>query len=402
MPAGAEGFESGRLTMAREARAMRKRELAQKLDRPEATISKWENQIQRPEPSAIPVMAEALSVDPGWFFKSLDNDRPAVFNRSLVSELELMRDRARARLGFVEAIEQTLGEHIALPDVDIPDLLGGTDYRDLRGDDLEGIASELRNHWNLPDGPLSDILLVMENAGIVVAEDEIGSVKLDGVSWWSGRTKRPYVLLARDKKSAARRRFDSAHELAHIVLHRSVSPEQLVENFSLIEDQAMALAGALLMPSADFKSSVYSVSLDSLLSLKEEWGVSVGAMIKRLANLGEISPHNERRLWQYYSARRWRTREPLDDQIPIELPENLKTSIEMLVTEDGISPQALLREIGLSASDVIMLCGLPDGFFEEKRPNPTRVRPALKVVPKEDGPGEDPASKVIPLRRGDR
>ena len=135
---------------------------------------------------------------------------------------------------------------------------------------------------------------------------------------------------------------------------------------------------------------------------KSEWGVSVGAMIKRLANLGELSPHNERRLWQYYSARRWRTRKPLDDQIPIERPENLKTSIEMLVTEDGISPQVPLREIGLSASDVIMLCGLSEGSFDDKRPNPTRVRPALKVVSKENDPDEDPSSKIIPLRLGDR
>lgn len=397
MPAGAEGFEPGRLTMAREARCLRKRELAQRLGRPETTISKWEKDVQRPEPSAIPELAEALSVEPNWFFKPLDRDQRAVFNRSLMSELALMRDRAKARLGFVEAIEQTLGEYIDLPAVDVPDVLGSTDFRDLRSDDIEEIASDLRAHWDLPDGPLADILLVMENAGIVVAEDDIGSVKLDGVSWWSSRTQRPYVLLARDKKSGVRRRFDSAHELAHVVLHRQVSPEQLVEHFSLIEDQAMVLAGALLMPADDFKNSVYSVSLDGLLNVKEEWGVSVGAMIKRLANLGEIAPQNERRLWQYYSARRWRSREPLDDKIEIERPENLRTSIEMLVEEDGITPSALLREIGLDASDVTTLCGLAEDFFEPRRENPKRARPALRIVKDSDGP--EPETPIIPFRR---
>lgn len=378
MPAGAEGFQSGRLTMVREARAMKKCDLAVALSRTDATISKWENGTQRPDPSTVADIAAALKVSPSWFFLPLENDERAVFYRSLSTELKTMRSRARARLGFVEAIEGVLSQYMDFPDTDIPDLLDDTDFRHLRVDDIERIAEELRSHWQLGRGPISDLILLMENAGIILGEDEIGSIKLDGVSWWSSRTDRPYVLLAQDKKSGVRRRLDAAHELAHLVLHREVTPEQLVEHFSLIEGQAMALAGALLMPAREFKRSVYSMSLDGLLSIKREWGVSVGAMIKRLANLGEINSFNERRLWQYHSQRKWRTREPLDNELRIETPENLKICIESLDESGELTREALIDEVGLSVDDIATLCGIAPEYFARRASTVERFVPRSK------------------------
>ncbi|MBN9549402.1 MAG: ImmA/IrrE family metallo-endopeptidase [Alphaproteobacteria bacterium] len=381
MPAGVEGFVPGRLTMAREARALRQTELADLINRSPATVSKYESiaSPQRPDPAILPRLAEVLQVDMGWFFKPLvQQEGTAVFYRSLVSELELMRNKARARLGFVEAIEETLSQYVDLPEVDVPDLLEGRDYRTLRREDFDFYAAALRDHWDLGDGPIEDLLLVIENAGIVVAEDEIGSVKLDGVSWWSLATGRPYMLVAQDKNVAVRRRLDAAHEMAHVVLHRYVGPEDLKRDFRLIEEQAMAFAGAFLLPAETFGDEVYSHSLEALVALKSKWKVSVGAMIKRLGHLGSISEHYERRLWQYYSYRKWRAREPLDDIITVEQPQNLRSSIEMLVEDDFISRGELLRETGLSAQDLCSLTGLPTDFFDAAPANLVRLRPSVK------------------------
>lgn len=381
MPAGVEGFVPGRLTMAREARALRQTELADLIDKSPATVSKYESAVnpQRPDPAILPRLAEVLQVDMGWFFKPLvERTDTAVFYRSLVGELELMRNKARARLGFVEVIEETLSQYVDLPEVDVPDLLDGRDYRTLRREDFDFYAASLRDHWELGDGPIEDLLLVIENAGIVVAEDEIGSVKLDGVSWWSLASGRPYMLVAQDKNVAVRRRLDAAHEMAHIVLHRHVSPEDLKRDFRLIEEQAMAFAGAFLLPAETFGDDVYSHSLEALVALKPKWKVSVGAMIKRLAHLGAISEHYERRLWQYYSYRKWRTREPLDDVIPVEQPQNLRSSIEMLLQDNIVSRRELLREMGLSAEDVSSLAGFPVSFFDTDPPNLVRLKPSVR------------------------
>jgi Zn-dependent peptidase ImmA (M78 family)/DNA-binding XRE family transcriptional regulator len=379
MPAGVDGFVPGRLTMAREARALRQTELVALLGKSDATISKYESGAQRPDPLILPRLAEVLQVDVNWFFKPLTpRTDTAIFYRSLVGELEVMRNKARARLGFAEAIESVLSEHVDLPDVDVPDLLDGRDYRTLRSDDFDFYAAALRDHWELGDGPIDDLLLVIENAGIVVAEDEIGSIKLDGVSWWSMATRRPYMLVAKDKNVAARRRLDAAHEMAHIVLHRHVSAEDLKRDFKLIEEQAMAFAGAFLLPAEVFGDDVYSNSLDVLVALKPKWKVSVGAMIKRLSHMNVISEQYERRLWQYYSYKKWRTREPFDDIIPVEQPQNLRNSIELLIDERVMSKRELLYETGLTAADVCSLAGLPEGFFDNDSRNIARLKPELR------------------------
>lgn len=396
MPAGVKNFVPGRLTMAREARALLRKELAERVGKTPATVSKWESKdySQTPEPATLSKIAETLAVDPDWFFKPIGSTKgyitlatgsgkthtATVFYRSLKSELGVLRAKARARLGFVEAIEEAVSEYVDLPAVDIPILLTGRDVLRMRMEEIEGCADALRDHWALPEGPIDDLLLSIENAGVVVAEDEIGSLKLDGVSRWSEATERPYMLLAKDKRVGVRRRLDAAHELAHIVLHKHVSQDDLAEHFDLIEDQAMVFAGALLMPAREFGDDVYSLSLDALLQIKAKWKVSVGAMIKRLSSLGTISSEHERRLWQYYSYRRWRGNEPLDNVLPVEGAQNLRASIETIVEGDAATPNELRKEIGLSAADICGLVDLPEDYFEPRAPNVVRLKPQRRQL----------------------
>lgn len=404
MPAGVKNFVPGRLTMARDARALRQKELASLVGKAPATISKWESEEnqQTPEPATVCKLAEALLVEPDWFFKPQlklptgagKTCTAAVFFRSMRSELELLRNKAQARLGFVEAIEETVSDYVDLPTLDIPDLLNGRDVSTLRIDEIEGYADALRDHWALPEGAIDDLMLVIENAGIVVAEDEIGSLKLDGASRWSEATGRPYMLLAKDKRVGARRRLDAAHELAHIVLHRDVSKDDLVRHFDIIEDQAMAFAGALLMPAREFGDDVYSLSLDALVQIKAKWKVSVGAMIKRLSSLGKITDEYERRLWQYYSYRKWRGNEPLDDVLPVEGAQNLRASIEVIVEGNAATPNELRREIGLSATDICELVDLPADYFEPRAANIVRLKPQRRSVKPEAGVVADNATVV--------
>lgn len=381
MPAGVEGFVPGRLRMAREARALRQIELAHRVDRTAATISKWENdeQPQRPEPAVLPVLAQALDVEVSWFLKPLEKQRhSAAFFRSLKTELEMMRLKAKGRLDFVEAIEHVLSEHVDLPEVDVPDLLNGQHFASLRFEDIDAIAGACREHWDLGDGPIDDLMVVIENAGVVVAEDQIGSEKLDGLSRWALTNGRPYMLLAQDKRVGVRRRLDAAHELGHIILHRFVTPQELEDHFRLIEDQAMWFAGAFLLPQESYADDIFSLSLDAMLSVKKKWKVSVGAQIKRLSNIKKFSDHYERRLWQYYSHRRWRTCEPYDDEIEIEQPINLKEAIQLLIDEDGMSRDELVREIGISRSDICALTGLPESYLSPVAENLVRLKPKLR------------------------
>src|SRR4051812_16184206 len=98
---GVEGFVPARLRMARGARALRQKELAELVERADTTISKWESDDHdhKPAPAVLPLLAEVLGVEVSWFFKPVDRAKGAAFFRSMKSELGRMRDKAEAKLG---------------------------------------------------------------------------------------------------------------------------------------------------------------------------------------------------------------------------------------------------------------------------------------------------------------
>jgi hypothetical protein len=122
--------------------------------------------------------------------------------------------------------------------------------------------------------------------------------------------------------------------------------------------------------------------------------VSIGAMISRLADLGKITPEYERRLWQYYSMRKWRGNEPYENKIEMEVPQNLKSAIELVVF-DGVAPRArLLKEIGLNERDVSALTNLPSDFFLQPTANVVRLEPRIR---ESEAPSLPRQGTVLPL-----
>jgi Zn-dependent peptidase ImmA (M78 family) len=148
----------------------------------------------------------------------------------------------------------------------------------LRFDDLERIASDLRSHWKVGDGPVTSMIALLEAKGFVVARDIAGSVRLDGLCNWSEVDQRPYVLLAKDKQSFFRSQMDAAHEMAHAVLHRRLSQEDFEKDFKLIEEQAFRLASAFLMPSTTFALETKHKTLSGFIALKERWRVAAALL----------------------------------------------------------------------------------------------------------------------------
>ncbi|WP_325347019.1 ImmA/IrrE family metallo-endopeptidase [Xylophilus sp.] len=266
---------------------------------------------------------------------------------------------------WLQEVSYVLGHYVDLPDVDIPDVLSGSRYTDLRDDDIENIALQLRRHWNLGEGPCTDVVALMERVGIVVATIPMNTTKLDGLCSWSPVDDRPHVLLATDKMSFPRRQMDAAHELAHAILHKNVSESEFEENRRIIEQQAFRLASAILLPSTTYPHEVKHPSLAMLTRLKERWRVSIKAQIKRLSDLEIILEDYSRQLYKLYSAKGWAKGEPLDQHWPITTPKALRDSLNLIV-ENGVRGKAdlLATEFTISASDIEALCGLNQGWFE--------------------------------------
>ena len=80
-------------------------------------------------------------------------------------------------------------------------------------------------------------------------------------------------------KSTEHSRFDAAHELGHLILHKHGGPHQ----GRGAETEANWFASCFLMPTEDVAARVRGVTaLDELVKAKKRWGVSVAALAYRL------------------------------------------------------------------------------------------------------------------------
>jgi Zn-dependent peptidase ImmA (M78 family)/transcriptional regulator with XRE-family HTH domain len=365
MKARSPGFQGERLRAAREARGMTAKDLAAAVGVTPAAVSQYEGGHWSPAPDTIERLAKELRVKPQFFFRprasQFVGQESPIFFRSLASATKRARTSSQRRFEWLQDIVATLSVQVRFPQPDLPAIDARPE--ELRAADLEEAATSVRRHWGLGDGPISDVLLLLENKGILVARADLGSEALDAFSAWVAGV--PYVVLNTTKLSAARARFDAAHELGHLLLHRSVG--SLVD-LRTLEQQAFAFAGAFLLPARTFSADFFAPSLNSLEILKPRWKVSIGVMIKRARTLDLIDEDQERRLWISYSKRGYRSREPLDDKLPVEQPRLLRRAVSMLAERNMMTSSDLADSVGIDDED----------FCELTNASPT---PALAAPP---------------------
>lgn len=368
MRSGVPGFFPERLVEARAARGLTQVALADLSGRTSSSISRWEAGDQLPEIDALQSVARGLNLPVSFFLNPPAGHGTApMFARSMAAATKAVRSRVEARLRWAQDISLTLQESVDLPAPTVP-RIGAQDFREIRDDDIERMAGECRKAWDLGMGPISDLLLAMENAGIIVVKERVDAGTMDGLSNWSEADSRPYVFLATDKQTCARSRLDAAHELGHLVLHGALTERSLYDAaaFKEIERQAFYFAGAFLLPAESFGAEVWSPSLSAFLSLKERWKTSVGAMIMRCSNLEIVGDEYKQRLFKHYSTKGWRKREPLDDELEPESPRLLGRSVRLLCDERVYTRSELLDAVRLPANDVESLCSLPVGYMSSE------------------------------------
>ncbi len=366
MRPGTPGFVAARLSEAREARGFNKQlALANLIGKPSSSLSRWETGETTPEPEALDLLAQALNVRRNYFLRPMNEyGAGAFFLRARKMIEPAVQAREKARLRWAQDISIVLQHYFDFPHYNVPDFLGGKSFKVLTETDLEVIAGELRQLWKLGDGPITNVISVLEKNGFVVIHDYADSSRLDGVCNWSEADKRPYILLAKDKECFFRTQMDAAHEMAHAVLHRGLSQAEFEADFELIENQAFRLASAFLLPATAFPLEVKSPTLAGFLALKERWRCSIKAMIKRCADLNIIDSQMATQLYKNYSFKRWNSGEPMDKEWPKPQPQLLSHAIRSLV-EGGVRTKAdlLETEFVIPAHDVESLTSLPEGWF---------------------------------------
>lgn len=361
-----ENFVPERLIQALAARGFSATELAARIGVTNTTISRWRNAAQIPSPPMLETMAQELRVTAEWLTRPMRNATTKPNFRGSVAQLKQDRSLLNVRMEWLEEVAIQLEEYVDYPESNIPSIQAKR-LSEITTAIIEDAAEACRETWGLSNGPVGDVLLLLENAGVIVAREETGIARIEGLSAWSA-SGRPLVLLCADKGNAYRSRFDAAHELGHLVLHRYIEAPADAASHKLMEQQAHRFAGAFLLPSKGFVPEVASpVSLQGLLLLKQRWGVSVGAMIMRLHALEVISENDYLRLIKHRSAKWGSKQEPNDEGRVPETPRLLKRTMELLAQEGVISLDTLSSMLGLSARDIESLLSLPFGQLSAKK-----------------------------------
>ena len=373
MRPGTPGFVGARLREAREARELTASALADLLGVSRQAVSQYENDAQSPAPPVMRRITEVLRL-PYHFFSASPSpaEDDVIFYRSLATATKAARLRAERRYTWLRSIVRYLRELVQFPIVNFPDLNFPADPRKISECQIEQAAAQTRAFWGLKDHSISNLTWLVENNGAIVSRHELSSDKLDAFSQWNRADSTPYVVLGSDKGSAVRSRYDVAHELGHMILHRRVPKESFSEKserslFKLIERQADRFAGAFILPESTFSREFLSPpTLDHFRTLKPKWKASIQFMIMRSCDLGIITPERKSQLFANLSARGWRTKEPMDDVIKPEEPRFLSRSIRFLIDRGVIPPSEIPFRLRLDEGDIEELTGLEPWYFRNR------------------------------------
>lgn len=322
-------FEPSRLTLARRRRGLSKAALATLAGVPIRTLKAYENGEYPPPADRQQELARALRF-PSEFFDRTEVehlDTEGVSFRSLSRMKASQRDTALAAGEMALELSRWLEARFGLPDPDVPDL------SQLKTPEAAAIA--LRSRWALGDQPISSMVRLLEKQGVRVFSLAEEHDALDGFSFW--RDGKPFVFL-NTMKSAERSRFDAAHELAHLVLHRHGHPAGRD-----VEHEAHAFASAFLMPRTSILAHAPRfATIDRLIEAKRGWGVSVAALAHRMHAVGMMSDWQYRNLCIQMGQTGIRTNEP--NPCPRELSLAFEKMFDAL-RRDQLSKHAVAREL---------------------------------------------------------
>ena len=358
-------FNPSRMSLARKRRRFTSKALAGAVGVSPVTITRIETGKNEPDPKTVASLASELGFPEEFFYgDEVDRlNRESASFRSMTSMTARQRDAALAsgELGFM--VSEWILKRFNLPAVDVPDL--GNDS------DPAGAARSLRQHWGLGEKPISNMIKLLESKGVFFFSLCEDTKKVDAFSYW--RNDVPYVFL-NTFKTAEHSRFDTAHELGHLVLHRHGGPQG-----KGAEAEANAFASSFLMPRADVFSRLPRVSsVRQIIAAKKRWRVSATALTYRLHKLGILSD------WQYRSfciqlgKRGYRGGEP--GGIPREASVVWNRVLRELWS-DGITKDHIAKELHIPVAEIEVLVEGLLGDSGMSEPAQREARPAkLKLV----------------------
>ena len=273
-----------RLKNARKLRGLSMEQLAQASGVSKQMISKYEKAQSLPGSQLLIALAKALEVKPEYFF------RPEKISIDQVN----FRKKARTSKKEIESIKVNILNKLENY-LEIENILSlQTDFRHplpehliQNPDEVEELAESLRQNWQIGKDAIGNIVSLFEKNEIKVVEIARASTEnFDGMATFVN-ARFPAIIINRNF-NVERKRFTLMHELGHLLL--KINPEFTPKEVERICDR---FAGAVLLPREVVFEQIgikrQRISLEELMNIQKEYGISIQAIIYRLRSLNIIS-----------------------------------------------------------------------------------------------------------------
>jgi len=328
--------------------SLSKKEFAERINVTPMAITNYENGDRQPSMDLLKLMAKELGVRVSDFL-SIRNEN-LVFchgefrkNSTLpVKQQEYIHESVEEYFNRFMTIVEVLGGEVlpTAPKCHILHFSGN----------IEDDARSLRQHLSLAiDGPIEDLIGILENKGILIYVCDIDNNKFSGINGFVN--ERPYIAYNKNM-TPERNRSTVVHELSHLMF---IWPEDMTDKE--VEDAATAISGAFLFPKPDVIRELgvrrTNISKDMELVAKE-YGISMFLLVKRAQISGIISLSLAKEFYINASQAGWRKNEP--SRIKEEWPTLFEQLVYRAASENEISIQRGAELLKISYDEIAANC----------------------------------------------
>jgi Zn-dependent peptidase ImmA (M78 family) len=242
-----------------------------------SALSKYELDKSVPKATNLWYIARALDTSPDYFLRPSNIEVEWIAFRKKTTlpkkseELigSLAKEHLEAQLYLNSILEKERRIH-KISKIDIGNI-----------EQAENVAERMRKDWGLGHWPIESVTGLLENSGFFILEIE-GVDDFDGLSGIADNSL-PVIVTVK-KIPVDRKRLNLAHELGHLILNtHNINEEQAVFRF----------AAAFLAPREILYKTIgtkrKNIDMRELILIKEEYGISIQALIKRCNDLQIIS-----------------------------------------------------------------------------------------------------------------
>lgn len=330
-----QNFSASRLKYARVKQGLSIAQLSKVISISSRTLSKYENNHEKPATETIHKLAKKLHMPYAFFFQAdlADLILHDISFRSVARKSAKQKDKAYCDNQLAIWLYNWMSARFSLPKSSIPY------YKDIPP---KQAAKKIRTDWKLGNKSISNMLHLLEAKGVNVFSISEDNKAIDTYSFIY--KNRAYIFLNRFK-SAEQCRFDLAHELAHLLLHKGTGA--MGKNK---EKQADEFAFYLLMPEETVQEKApETVNFEDLIALKAQWKTSAELLLQQWQNLNVVSEWTYRSLQTELNKKGYLIREP--NSIPHENSQILDKVLKAL-WQEKITKQDIANDLNVYIQDI--------------------------------------------------